>query len=135
MREFWSVRPNKWQHSAQTLRFEWLIKQEILSPWGIGVRQADAVARSITSSKAPKTRSGDKSCIQDLAGLSGAEGIFMSDTIVKLRLNQQQLELMDRTIAQGVAPDRIALVHLALREYAAAHKTDAAKGFDKGAAR
>ena len=50
----------------------------------------------------------------------------MTETVVKLRLNQQQLELMDRTIAQGVAPDRVSLVRLALREYAAAHKTDAA---------
>jgi len=49
----------------------------------------------------------------------------MADTVVKLRLNQQQLELMDRTIAQGVAADRVSLVRLALREYAAAHKADA----------
>jgi hypothetical protein len=53
------------------------------------------------------------------------KGIFMADTIVKLRLNQQQLELMDRTIAQGVAADRVALVRLALREYAAARNADA----------
>ena len=59
----------------------------------------------------------------------------MTDTIVKLRLNQQQLELMDRTIAQGIAADRAALVRLALREYAAAHKADAAKEPAKGAAR
>jgi hypothetical protein len=52
---------------------------------------------------------------------------FMAETVVKLRLNQQQLELMDRTIAQGVAPDRVALVRLALREYAAAHKAEAAR--------
>ena len=45
----------------------------------------------------------------------------MAETIIKLRLNQQQLELMDRTIAQGIAPDRVALVRLALHEYAAAH--------------
>ena len=44
----------------------------------------------------------------------------MTQTIVRLRLNQQQLELMDRTIARGVATDRVALVRLALREYAAA---------------
>jgi hypothetical protein len=50
---------------------------------------------------------------------------LMAETIVKLRLNQQQLELMDRTIAQGVAPDRVSLVRLALREYAAAHKVNA----------
>jgi Arc/MetJ-type ribon-helix-helix transcriptional regulator len=51
----------------------------------------------------------------------------MAETVIKLRLNQQQLELMDRTIAQGAAPDRVALVRLALREYAATHKGDAAK--------
>lgn len=41
-------------------------------------------------------------------------------TIV-LRLNQQQLELLDRTTARGVASDRVALVRLALKEYAARH--------------
>jgi len=40
----------------------------------------------------------------------------MAETVIKLRLNQQQLELMDRTIAQGVAADRVALVRLALLE-------------------
>jgi metal-responsive CopG/Arc/MetJ family transcriptional regulator len=52
----------------------------------------------------------------------------MTGTIVKLQLNQQQLELLDRTIAQGVAPNREALVRLALREYAAARKSDAIAG-------
>ena len=52
----------------------------------------------------------------------------MAETVIRLRLNQQQLELMDRTIAQGTAPDRVALVRLALREYAAAHRADAAPG-------
>jgi metal-responsive CopG/Arc/MetJ family transcriptional regulator len=52
---------------------------------------------------------------------------FMTETVVKLQLNQQQLELLDRTIAQGIAPDRVSLVRLALREYAAAHKADAAR--------
>ncbi len=51
----------------------------------------------------------------------------MTDTIVTLKLNQQQLELVDRTIAGGAAPDRAALVRRALREYAAAHAEDAAK--------
>lgn len=49
----------------------------------------------------------------------------MADAVITLRLNQQQLELMDRTIALGVAADRVALVRLALREYASAHKADA----------
>jgi Arc/MetJ-type ribon-helix-helix transcriptional regulator len=48
----------------------------------------------------------------------------MADAVITLRLNQQQLELMDRTIARGVAPDRAALVRLALREYAAARKAE-----------
>jgi Arc/MetJ-type ribon-helix-helix transcriptional regulator len=47
----------------------------------------------------------------------------MTETVITLRLNQQQLELIDRTIARGVAPDRVSLVRLALREYAAAWKS------------
>lgn len=43
---------------------------------------------------------------------------MLKKTVV-LKLNQQQLELLDRTIAQGVAPDRVSLVRLALSEYAA----------------
>ncbi len=45
--------------------------------------------------------------------------------IVTLKLNQQQLELVDRTVARGVAPERAALVRLALREYAARHAGEA----------
>ena len=48
-------------------------------------------------------------------------------SVVTLKLNQQQLELIDRTVARGVAPDRAALVRLALREYATAHGSAAAK--------
>jgi Arc/MetJ-type ribon-helix-helix transcriptional regulator len=59
-----------------------------------------------------------------LVSLVAAKGIFMIEAVVKLRLNQQQLELMDRTIAQGVAPDRVSLVRLALREYAAARRAE-----------
>jgi Arc/MetJ-type ribon-helix-helix transcriptional regulator len=43
----------------------------------------------------------------------------MADKVVTLKLNQQQLELIDRTIARGIAADRSALVRLALREQAA----------------
>jgi hypothetical protein len=56
------------------------------------------------------------------------KGFTMAERLIKLRLNQQQLELIDRTIAQGVASDRIALVRLALREYAAARKADISAG-------
>ena len=48
----------------------------------------------------------------------------MAENVIKLQLNQQQLELMDRTISRGVAPDRAALVRLAIREYAAARKAE-----------
>jgi Arc/MetJ-type ribon-helix-helix transcriptional regulator len=41
---------------------------------------------------------------------------------VVLRLNQQQLELIDRTVAKGVAANRDELVLLALREYAASRE-------------
>ena len=43
----------------------------------------------------------------------------LEEEIVTLRLNRQQLELIDRTVARGVAPDRASLVRLALKEYAA----------------
>jgi len=49
-------------------------------------------------------------------------------TVVTLKLNQQQLELIDRTVARGIAPDRAALIRLALREYAAAHAAAAPAG-------
>jgi hypothetical protein len=45
----------------------------------------------------------------------------LNGAAVMLKLNQQQLELIDRTIARGIAPDRESLIKLALREYAAAH--------------
>jgi hypothetical protein len=41
-------------------------------------------------------------------------------TVVTLKLNRQQLELIDRTLARGIARDREALIKRALREYAAA---------------
>jgi Arc/MetJ-type ribon-helix-helix transcriptional regulator len=59
-----------------------------------------------------------------LTRLTVDKGMLMTETVVKLRLNQQQLELMDRTIAQGIAPDRVSLVRLALREYAAARQAE-----------
>ena len=48
----------------------------------------------------------------------------MAENVIKLQLNQQQLELMDRTIARGVASHRVALVRLAIREYAAARQAE-----------
>lgn len=44
---------------------------------------------------------------------------------VVLQLNQQQMELVDKTVARGEAEDRAALIHRALREYAAAHGKNA----------
>ncbi|MDB5992383.1 MAG: hypothetical protein JWQ10_3786 [Herbaspirillum sp.] len=49
----------------------------------------------------------------------------MADRPIVMKLNQQQLELLDRTIAKGVAPDRTTLVRLALKEYAAQHRNGA----------
>jgi hypothetical protein len=73
-----------------------------------------------------KSGSANQSCIQDWKVRPSLQRTPMTDRIVRLRLNQQQLELMDRTIAQGVAADREALVRLALREYAAARKKEVA---------
>lgn len=50
----------------------------------------------------------------------------LSNRPVLLKLNQQQLELLDRTIAKGVAADREALIRLALKEYASRHATTGA---------
>jgi hypothetical protein len=128
MRQFWSMRSNKRQHTAQTLRFEWSIKREIIRiARGNGIHFLGFLGGSDGGSKGAKRRSGGKSCIQDLSSrITAKEDLYMAETVVKLRLNQQQLELMDRTIAQGVAPDRVSLVRLALREYAATRKADAA---------
>lgn len=45
----------------------------------------------------------------------------MQGKTVVLKLNQQQQELLDKTVARGVAPNREALVRLALKQYAAKH--------------
>jgi len=49
--------------------------------------------------------------------VSNLEERMPGRTII-LKLNQQQLELIDRTVATGVAPDRQSLVKLAIREQA-----------------
>ncbi len=46
----------------------------------------------------------------------------MAARTIVLTLNQQQLELIDRTVAKGAAPDRVALVKLAIREQGAKAK-------------
>lgn len=51
----------------------------------------------------------------------------MQARTIVLKLNQQQLELIDRTISRGVAADRKSLVKLALREYAGRHLPGNAK--------
>ena len=42
----------------------------------------------------------------------------MAGKLVIVRLNQQQIELIDRTIQRGEAPDRASLIRKALREQA-----------------
>jgi len=41
--------------------------------------------------------------------------------LVNIGLNQQQLELIDKTVTRGIAADRNALMRKALTEYAAKH--------------
>jgi Arc/MetJ-type ribon-helix-helix transcriptional regulator len=45
----------------------------------------------------------------------------MAETTVRLRLNQQQLELIDNSIKAGESASREELIRRALREFAAAH--------------
>jgi hypothetical protein len=120
------MRSNKGRHHAQTLRFETPLKRGIIAREQLlnvayagpcrGGRQRLAVQKSRSPGTILYTGF-------DRRSPSGKER-FMAETVVTLRLNQQQLELLDRTIAQGVAPDRVSLVRLALREYAAARKSD-----------
>lgn len=49
--------------------------------------------------------------------VSNLEEQMPGRTII-LKLNQQQLELIDRTVATGIAADRQSLVKLAIREQA-----------------
>jgi hypothetical protein len=44
---------------------------------------------------------------------------------VAVPFNRQQLELLDRTVARGLAPDRASLLKLALRELGARNRTPA----------
>jgi Arc/MetJ-type ribon-helix-helix transcriptional regulator len=50
----------------------------------------------------------------------------MTVTTVRLRLNQQQLELIDNSVGAGEAGSREELIRRALREFAAAHLSPAA---------
>ncbi len=45
----------------------------------------------------------------------------MPGRTITVKLNQQQLELIDRTVATGIAPDRQSLIKLAIREQAERH--------------
>ena len=56
-----------------------------------------------------------------------SEGCGMAGKTVVVRLNQQQLELIDRTIQRGEAADRVALIRKALREQAAKQSKGAAR--------
>jgi hypothetical protein len=50
----------------------------------------------------------------------------MTQHTVRLRLNQQQRQLLEQTIAKGLAPDLQSLVRRALREYRAPSQPAAA---------
>jgi Arc/MetJ-type ribon-helix-helix transcriptional regulator len=50
----------------------------------------------------------------------------MTEMTVRLRLNQQQLELIDNSIKAGECGSREELIRRALREFAAAHLSSVA---------
>jgi metal-responsive CopG/Arc/MetJ family transcriptional regulator len=54
----------------------------------------------------------------------------MKERLVSVALNQQQLELVDNTIARGAATNRTELFKKALKEYATGHSS-ASKRTDK----
>ena len=51
----------------------------------------------------------------------------MGARTVVVRLNQQQIELLDRTIRRGEASDRVSLIRKALREQATTQRDGAAR--------
>jgi Arc/MetJ-type ribon-helix-helix transcriptional regulator len=53
--------------------------------------------------------------------MNAAGGRIMATSKVKLRLNQQQIELIDNTIRSGESNSRDDLVRRALREFAKAN--------------
>jgi bacterioferritin-associated ferredoxin len=57
--------------------------------------------------------------------------ILVSAKTVKVVLNQQQLELLDNTVARGIAPDRESLIRTALKEFAAKHSPAAGSSSNK----
>jgi hypothetical protein len=126
MRQFWSMRSNKGRHRAQTLRFETPPKRGIIAREHLlNVANADPLSGGWQRLEVRKSRSPGTILYTGLDRRSpSGKKCSMAETVVTLRLNQQQLELLDRTIAQGVAPDRVSLVRLALREYAGARKSD-----------
>ena len=53
--------------------------------------------------------------------MSAAGGRIMATSKIKLRLNQQQIEMIDNTIRSGESNSRDDLVRRALREFAKAN--------------
>lgn len=53
--------------------------------------------------------------------MSAAGGLIVATSKIKLRLNQQQVELIDNTIRSGESNSRDDLVRRALREFAKAN--------------
>ena len=62
------------------------------------------------------------------ARLKNAGMTTMTESTVRLRLNQQQLELIDNSIEAGESGSREELIRRALREFAAAHLSSVANG-------
>jgi Arc/MetJ-type ribon-helix-helix transcriptional regulator len=52
----------------------------------------------------------------------------MAEKKVTVRLNQQQWELVDKSVAEGVAASRDELIKMALREYGRDHAGSAGGG-------
>jgi hypothetical protein len=50
---------------------------------------------------------------------------------VKVVLNQQQLELIDKTVAGGIAQDRESLLKMALKEFAVEHQSTESEATSK----
>ena len=79
-------------------------------------QEHDAGAEGVDAIRVPEASRCEASAFDGAQEIDG-----MTERKVRLRLNQQQLELIDNTVKAGEAASREDLIRRALREFAAAH--------------
>src|SRR5216684_165543 len=94
MRQFWSMRSNLRRRIAQTLRFDWPLIRGIIPPVRLVAMLSVQRCPSVVLTTRPRSRPDWKFLYTRLSisDQRQTEDFSMTETVVKLRLNQQQLE-------------------------------------------